>query len=221
MKVCSILLACYLFVGCFQDINKRNSPNAPSNYKLFTDSSIVDSKYGFGIWKQYFQPYKIDGGATLQFIILNDSSYLIQWGDSLNLMTLNDTLSLDGHETWIPKYVAENEHYIVLRRSCGNPCWLGYFLFKDGTDEAVVIHEYLDFDLQNDLVVFIIDKNLEIMNLKTHNTERYQINGCKSDFIGYCLDSLSFENKVLKFKWIPETVTKGNQGEFKIIKIKI
>ncbi len=187
-----------------------------------TDSLRVDSIYGSGIWFEYFRERKTPQGTTIKFQVINDSSFLMQWGNSLNLKTYSDTFHLDGHETWIPKFIAENSNYTVLRQECGNPCWRGYFLPLNDSLKACVINEYLNFDLDNNLVASIKDSNvIEIKNLKSNLTEDHIINGCNSVFLGYCIDSLSINNKTLKFKWFPETKIKSNIGVFRIEKIKL
>jgi hypothetical protein len=185
------------------------------------DSLLVELKYGKIFWSNYFQPKTLSLGATLVLKIVNDSSYLLQWGDSLNLRTFPDTFNLDGHESWIPKFIDENEDYIVVRKGCGNPCWIGYFLPINDSIKPTSIFEYLDYDLESDLVAYIKDKNIEIVNLRSGQTEVHGTKDCISSFIDYCIDSLSIKNRILSYKWIPETKINSGKGKWKTEKIKL
>jgi hypothetical protein len=193
-----------------------------NNSVLINDSLIIDSIYGKDTWVNSFQPVKTSFGNIIKYKVINDSSYQIQWGDSIDLKIYPETFHLDGHAGWVPHYIADNKDYIVLRQSCGNPCWIGYFLPISDTIKPHAISEYLDFDLDNNLVASIKYPNLiEIINLRTNCTEKYIINGCNSAFIGYCIDSLSIKNKVLKYNWIPKTIMDSNNYITRIEKIKI
>jgi len=170
----------------------------------------------------YLKTIKTPAGKIIKYKLMNDSCYCLQWGDSMNLKTLPDTFYMDNHETWIPKFITENTNYIVMRNSCGNPCWVGYFLPLHDSVKPVSIHEYLDFDIENDIVAYIKDSNsIEILNLKTRQTETHKFSDCNSAFPGYCIDSLSIKNKILKYKWIPETLINSKSGNFVTEKIKI
>ena len=215
MKVFTAILLFLFLMSC-------NSTYQVNSTVTNNDSIRVDSIYGSGIWLKYFRASKTPHGTTINLKVINDSSFLMQWGDSLNLKTYSDTFHLDGHETWIPEFIAENKNYTVMRQRCGNPCWRGYFLPSNDSLKPCVINEYLNFDLDNNLVASIKDSNvIEIKNLKTNLTEDHIINGCTSLFIGYCIDSLSIKNKTLKFKWIPETKINSRNGVFRIEKIKL
>lgn len=214
MRILGIIFILFIEASCHQ----RNVIATSSNSDLLR----VDAKYVKGTWTSYFQPIRTPLGITIRFKIINDSSFLIQWGHPLNLKTFPDTLKLDVHEAWIPRYIAENKDYIVLRQGCGNPCWVGYFLPLNDSIKEQTIHEYLDFDLSNNLVAWIKGTNvIEIVNLKTKMNEEHKINGCGSSFLGYCIDSLSIKDKTLKYKWFPKTKFDSERGIIMKEKIKI
>ena len=197
MRILGILFICIILTSC----NHKNFVKST----LTSDSTRVDSKYSKGIWLSYFKNFKISLGTILKFKIINDSCYVVQWGNSLKLKTCPDTLHLDGHETWIPEFIAENKDYIVLRQGCGNPCWVGYFLPLNDSVKPRYIHEYLDYDLKNDLVAFINNKNnIGIINLRTGLTEDHKTKNRTSVFPGYCLDSLSVNDKTLNINGFQE-----------------
>ena len=209
-----IILTLLILTSC-------NNGNVAKSSSL-NDSLSVDSKYVKGTWISYFRTFKTPLGKTINFKIINDSCYVIQWGNSLNLKTFPDTLKLDGHEAWIPRYITENKDYIVLRQGCGNPCWVGYFLTLNDSINPQYIHEYLDFDLKNNLVVYIKDnENIGIVNIKTGLTEDYKTKKCGSIFPGYCIDIISLKNKTLKYIWYPKTKYGSKKGILITEKIKI
>jgi len=214
MRILGILFICIILTSC----NHKNIVKST----LTSDSIRVDSKYTKGIWVSYFKKTKTPLGAILKLKIINDSSYIVQWGNSLKLKTCPDTFHLDAHETWIPEFIAENKDYIVLRQGCGNPCWVGYFLPLNDSVKPRYIHEYLDYDLKNNLVAFIkCDNIIEIVNLKTSLKEDHKTKNCTSVFLGYCIDSLSVKNKILKYKWLPKTTMDSKKGNWIKEKIKI
>jgi hypothetical protein len=214
MRVLFISLFLFLLTSCHQ--------KKPAILPTTQDSQIADSIDGKNSWISYFQTVKTPNGVFIKLKINNDSTYLIQWGDSLNLRTYPQRFEWDGHESRIPRFIDENKDFVVMRQSCGNPCWIGYFLPLIDSLEPRSINEYLDFDLNNNLVASIKETNIiEIVNLKSNLTEDHKTKGCVSAFLGYCLDSLSIRDKTLKYKWIPTTKINSNQGNIVIEKIKI
>lgn len=170
----------------------------------------------------YLQDVKTPNGKIIKYKLINDSLYQIQWGTLTNLRTLPDTFILDGHEIRIPRYITENSKYIVMRYSCGNPCWGGIFLPLNDSISPIVVPEYLGFDLDDDLVAYIFDTQIiEIINLKSNKTERHLLEKCDSAFPGYCIENFSIKNKTLKYKWFPETHINSTKGIWKSEKIKI
>ena len=154
----------------------------------------------------------------INFKLINDSCYFIQWGNRTNLKTLKDTFIMNNHEAWIPRLITESQDYLVMRSSCGNPCWIGYFLPLDNSIEPTIINEYLGFDLENDLVAYPEEDSnaIEILNIKTKQKELHVIRGCNSAFIGYCIDSLVIRNKTLIYRY-PSELMKGNVNSKVII----
>jgi hypothetical protein len=207
MKDILILLSFFLMISC--------------NNGKHSDSIKAASRFSLN-YLSYLKTIKTPNGQIIKFKLINDSSYLVQWGDSLDLKTFPDTIYMDNHESWIPTFIAENKDYIVMSCSCGNPCWVGYFLPLRDSTKPKSIHEYLDFDIDNDLVAYIKDsKSIEIINLKSNQTEIHKLNDCSSAFPGYCIDSLSIKNRTLKYKWIPETTINSEKGDLIMEKIKI
>jgi len=214
MRVFVIILSFFILTSCIHRSHVDKSINV--------DSLRVDSIYGNNTWLLHFQIMKTPLGRSIKLKLINDSSYMIQWGDSLKLKTYPQTFLLDGHKTWIPQYISENKDFIVMRQGCGNPCWVGYFLPINDSLKPHTIHEYLDFDLDNNLVASIKDSNIiEVKNLKTNSIENHILNGCNSVFLGYCIDSLTIKNGILKYNWIPKTTINSKKYQTKIEKIGI
>jgi hypothetical protein len=214
MRTILIIITCFLLTFCGSSKHVDLSTNS--------DSLIVDSIYGINTWINFFKTTKTPKGVTVQLKVINDSSYLMQWGDSIDLKTYPDTFRLDGRETGLPRFKDENKDYILMHLGCGNPCWTGYFLPLKDNLKPKAISEYLDYDLDNNLIAYVKDSNvIGVINLKTNLTEDYIVNGCSSTFLGYCIDSLSIKNGILKYKWIPDTKINTQKGEYRTEKIKI
>ncbi len=194
--------------------------NEPRKEVTKTNNTTVESKSKFSLeYLNYYKPFKTPLGRTISYRMLNDSFYFLEWEDSSYKRTLPDTFYLDGR---IPIFRTENKNYVVLEQGCGSPCWVGIFLPTNNSGKPHLIHEYLDYDLKNNLVVYVDDTNsIKILNLKTDEFEIHKTPPCKSAFIGYCIDSISIRNKVLIYWWIPETYINSKNGIKKRELIKI
>ena len=222
--ICMAILSCQnrTDAGHLTNDKKQESSVIKTNLTKVNDSLIVGSIYGPNIWETYFKPHRTPSGAIIKLQVINDSLYLIQWGDSTHIHTYPQIFYLNGHESWIPKYKDENNNYIVLDEGCGSPCWVGIFLPKADRLSAFEAHEYLGYDLDKFLVAYIKDKNsIEIYNLKTRQIDDHIVNGCVSAFLGYCIDSLKIENGYLTYKWFPNAEKEAKKGIIKREKIKI
>ena len=78
---------------------------------------------------------------------------------------------------------------------------------------AIWAIRYLHYDLENNLVAYINGNAIEIVNLKSRQNEVHGTKDCISAFIGYCIDSLSIKNRLLTYKWIPETKINSGKGK--------
>jgi hypothetical protein len=164
------------------------------------ESYLVDSLYGENTWNNYFRYRKTKYAHFIQLKLVDDSSYYIRWGNSLKQKTFPIKFNLDGHESWIPRLVYENNDYLVLNQSCGSPCWIGYFLPLNDEVKPQIFNEYLDFDLKNHLVAYVNKHSeLEITNLQTQKKQIFKI-PCSSAFLGYCIENITLKNKKLKYK---------------------
>lgn len=228
-KIYIIILLCIFttsdILGQNMKSGKKNESFAPINKKEkinnAKDSVLVNSIYNFDAWTEYFKPTKTKDGAIIKFKFISDSSYILQWGKLKKLKTFQQTFNLDGHETWIPKLIDENKNYLVFRQGCGNPCWTGYFLPKNDSVNPLSVSEYLGYDLIDNLVVYVKNSNtLEIINIKTRKVQDIELKGCKSAFPGYCIKNLTIKDKILRFKWIPDTYINSEKGEIITVQIK-
>lgn len=221
MRVFLFVSLIFVLISCRHNNTIKSIVDNDSIGSLNKDSIIVDSIYGKGQWSS-FKDFKTPIGRYIRFKIINKSRYIMQWGDSINLRMYPDTFYLDGLSNGIPLFIEENKDYIVMKSGCGSPCWVGYFLPLNNITEPFAAHEYLGYDLNDNLVSFVKDSNvISVYNIKSKQIENHVINGCTSAFIGYCIDSLSIKKKVLKYKWYPDTYMNSDKGRFRIEKIKI
>jgi hypothetical protein len=227
-----LTILCFLILSCQgRQINIKQNNNSVLNDSIANedtwinynkDSAKVDSIYGKNTWTHHFKPMKNLKGLTIKYKIINNSRYILQWGDSDYERTLTDTFYLDGLETAIPWLIKENDKYVVLESGCGNPCWVGYFIPKDTLIQPLIVHEFLGYNIDDDLVAFVKDTYvLEIINIKTKRTQDIILKGCASAFLGYCIDSLTIEHKIVNYKWTPDTYIESKNGHIKRVKIII
>ncbi len=159
-------------------------------------------------------------GQEVKFVVIGNN-YYIQWKQSDTLKTFDYPFNLvEGGNSSFPRLVAENENYVVLRSSCGSPCWVGLFLplYKGGRAKAV--HEYIAFDINAKLVAYVSSSDsIAILNLRTFQKQYFHPGKCESAFLGYCIDTAYFENNSLHYKWATKTVIHSavtNEKEYKI-----
>ena len=164
------------------------------NNSTQVDPIIADSK----LFKDSLNCFKIiqtPRNKIINFKLVNDSCYVLQWGNRNNLRMLDDTFFLNIQESWQPRFISENQDYIVMRSGCGNPCWIGYFLPLDYSIDPIIISEYLDFDLDNDLVAYPSKSSngIEILNIRTKQKELHPLKNCNSAFVGYSVKKYDFK----------------------------
>jgi len=185
------------------------------------DKRLVDSLYGPDIWNTYFE--KKTTNNVFSFLqLIDDSHYVIKWGVNNTTMCSADTFDLDGSESRLPKIIAKGNDFILMRQGCGNPCWIGYFLGLTDLNKYVVIHEYLAYDLINNLVAYVdsdSDSSIRILNITTGESELHKFRGCNSAFIGYCIASADFVDDRLIIRFVD--ADNNSHGKKISIKLKI
>jgi hypothetical protein len=150
----------------------------------------------------------------------NEGIFQLQWFQKGKWKHCEYKFIVNGPEAHKPKFIAENDKYVLLRAGCGNPCWIDLFFPLNEGATATIINEYLAYDLNQDYVVSINNDNkLQVYNLKTHQFETIKTPKCESDFSPYCVDTIYFQKKQLKFKW--KTKLNSNKGQWYKFKISI
>lgn len=128
--------------------------------------------------------------------------FQLQWNQKGKWKHCEYKFVVNGPEAHKPKFIAENDKYVLLRAGCGNPCWIGFFFPLNEGANATIVNEYVAYDLNQDYVVSISNENkLQLLNLKTHQFETIKTPKCESAFSPYCIDTIYFQKKQLKFKW--------------------
>lgn len=179
---------------------------------IIESNPLPDKKTSFNHPDNFTTPF----GQEIQFLV-KDNKYYVQWRQSDSLMTLDYPFDLieNGHVSF-PAFVAENKNYILLRTGCGNPCWLGLFLPLDKNNSAEIVNEYISFDLNSDVVAYILSRDsIAILNLRTHDKQYFSPGKCESVFPGYCIDTSYFKNKSFYYAWTPEIGVKNKKTKIK------
>ena len=161
-------------------------------------------------------------GSKIKFTIKKEK-YFLQWKNQKRYQTLNYPFELNGAESHKPKFIAESKDYILMRASCGNPCWIGAFLPKKSKNKPIIINEYFAYDLDKSYVCYLnsTTENLEILNLQTSTIQTIKTEYCSSAFKGYCIDTIYFSGKKLYYKWNCKNDSTSKNNELKEINIKI
>jgi hypothetical protein len=173
------LIAITLALSVTAQSNRMN--NTPANYLLLT------TRRGHNI-----QLYKTDG------------HYYLKWQQDNKWMTMKDAFfSMEEGNARYPELVAESDDYVVLRAGCGSPCWVGAFLPLKQGENAMLIHEYITFDLSSRLVAYIsgFSDSISILKLPTGQMRSYYTGKCESAFTGYCIDTAFFDGNKLFYNW--------------------
>jgi hypothetical protein len=160
-------------------------------------------------------------GRKIIFVVKNNK-YFIQWQQEDSLKTLNYPFDFieEGNSSF-PRFMEENEDYVLLRSGCGNPCWFGIFLPLYKAGQPKIVHEYIAVDLNSDLVASVKSSDsIEVLNLRTFDRQYIYPGKCESAFLGYCIDTAYFKEKYLHYVWTSETYINSNIRENKEFKIK-
>lgn len=148
----------------------------------------------------------------------NQGLFQLQWNQKGKWKHLEYKFQVRAAKADQPTFVAENDRYVLLKAGCGNTCRIGFFFpLKEG-GTANVIDNYLAYDLDQDFVVSInSENNMQVLNLKTHKRETIKTPKYASDLSRYCVDTIYFQKKQLKFKWkSKEGSVNGQWYKFKI-----
>ena len=114
---------------------------------------------------------------------------------------MNDTFPCTDPYVGIPRLWWDNKDFICLRFGCGSPCWgakilpltekdtVQTYMYQYGHDENRNVIIYLEYEAENDKS-FLVARNL-----KSKETEEIEFESCDNvGFIGYCIDSISYQN---------------------------
>jgi len=162
---------------------------------------------GKGISKNYLQVdnFKTPLNHKIKFKKIGDKAYL-QWYCDGELRTYDEPFDLKGADAWLPKFMAENNDYILLKAGCGSPCWNGFFLPLKKSLKLKVIGEYLAFDLHQNYVAKVNydTDQIEVENIITSKTQSVATEVCEAVTKAVCIDTIYFEPKKIVTKWFRE-----------------
>lgn len=147
-------------------------------------------------------------GAFAKYL-KKDGMIKIEWGNNQFKRVLKNTFDCNGRPNAIPWVDKVSTRHIIMRYSCGSPCWGIFALPLTQKDSVTEIMSDLDIDLVNDQIVYVDNKDygsLTIENLNTHSKQNVKPKiDCKAAFLGFCIDSIHLANNKLYVAWIEWT----------------
>ena len=180
-----IITVAFLFLSC----GNKNHEHSVTEKKAKTKTHLVLSDM------------VTPNGNIIKFKKIGNQSFL-QWNRENKLVNLDYAFDLNGADAWLPKFVSENDNYLLFRAGCGSPCWTGFFLPLNKNGTVTTISEYLAYDLNQNYVAYINDKNnLEVLNITSGEKQSFITGYCNSAFKGYCIDTIYFKQKKIYYKW--------------------
>jgi hypothetical protein len=180
----------------------------------------------FHLMAQAIDFYKINStkfGNSWQLIKTSDSTFKIQW--TSNSRIKETTSEFETHLSERFHVVMENADFIALRAERGSDAWFDIYLPLNENEPAFSLENPLAYDEINNFVAVeeLGDTILKIINLKTKHEQPIieKSNPCSSAFNHYCINSISFSNGSLHYKWTtPNKIDSNKYVEKKVI-IKI
>lgn len=145
-----------------------------------------------------------EAGLFLTLDYIKGAQFLATWGNSPKYVS-KDTIKIlpSGN----PHITMLKDKAIYIQQGCGTACFFGYMLpFNLNTDSKYYFYPFA-VDLENNLIGFNGDNSnylLMVENYLTGKREYIQENFCHSNFPGYCIDSIKFENKEIFIRWRDE-----------------
>lgn len=201
-----IIFIAFLFLSC----GNKKSEHSDIEKKPKTENNLVLSDM------------VTPNGNVIKFKKIGEQSYL-QWNRENKLETLDHPFDLNGADAWLPRFVSENDNYLLFRAGCGSPCWTGFFLPLNKNGNIITINEYLAYDLNQNYVAYINydTDNLEILNIASGKKQSLVIGNCDSAFKGHCIDTIYFKQKKMYYKWNANADFESKQNSLIELVLKI
>ena len=141
--------------------------------------------------------------------IIEDNRVKIQWGNNHFKRTLENDYDCQGAPSWVPTIRWSTSKYIGLKYGCGSPCWGSIILPTNGKDPVIERMYDLEIDTLTNRMVYLDNETYDkllVENLQTG--EKISIDyefDCKAAFVGFCIDTIGFDNDKLFVKWVDWT----------------
>ena len=164
-----------------------------------------------------------ENGYFVKYSLVSDTSYIISWGNKKFHRNLDEKTI--GADAWYPRYEYSNDSVIILRAGCGNPCWYALILPLNKNKQIRRVDFPEGYDMKNNLIVYLGNNDTLIVIENYLDGKRKAIIGknCGSSFNGYCIDSISINNRQFYMRWFTdyEFDKPKNKRKTKTIKFKV
>jgi hypothetical protein len=141
-------------------------------------------------------------GNFLNYLFVNDSMYMLKWGNKNQFSISLDTFKIKGDGKL--EIDANNQNSILLKQSCGSFCQSAVILTIPSFYEKKYLF-VIAYDLKNNLVAYFPENDKAFIIVENYLTSKKQsieiTDLCPAVFKGECIDSISLIDKQLYIKW--------------------
>lgn len=220
-----LIFLCIGFLGCNQSENKKQEIDKIEFESVDTMGMVLSGRKSWN----YDWGFEEEDGSFLKYICRGENMF-IEYGNLNFRKVLKDTFLCGDLYVGIPRIWWNNEDFICLRYGCGSPCWGSIIL---PLNEKDTIEEYMyqyEFDGKRNIIIYLNYEEerdqpfLIARNLESNRTEEISFESCfNAGFMGYCIDSISFENGLLYLQTLnDDELKKGiNSTGYNIIRKRI
>ncbi|MEM9887417.1 MAG: hypothetical protein AAF849_16095 [Bacteroidota bacterium] len=148
---------------------------------------------------EYDWGFEREQGSFLRYICEGENMF-IEYGNKDFKKIMEDTFPCTDPYTAIPRLWWDNNDFICLRFGCGSPCWgtkilslnkedtVQTYMYQYGYDDKRNVIIYLEYEVETDKQLLVA------RNLKSKEIKEIEFEACDNvAFIGYCIDSVSYQ----------------------------
>lgn len=190
------LISLLILVSCSQEVVVENSEFIEVNEsEPIADWPILDTS-----------KRQIEHGYY-QFMLEPDSTIRIAWGNESFRNISQETFEWDWFFWKVQDaFLMSTKDYFVMRYGTGSDTWIDIvFLWKANANEQY-FNEVLAYDYENPIMVCAGHGEVTVMHICNFLTKNEQVvlrnhPECESAMMWHCIDSISFSNGFLFYRW--------------------
>ncbi|GAB5416682.1 MAG: hypothetical protein Crog4KO_21710 [Crocinitomicaceae bacterium] len=198
----------WMMIGCSSGVSEvEMHPSADGSTPEIVEQNSLDS----------IVRIDDDTGVFCEFSLASDSTYSIQWGDSvyryMSDLLLDDYLVNPDriHINW------HNDNFLSIISGTGSDTWIEVVLTRKERSLGRIYWNTLAFDREEGIVFYEYPDNDSTLIAEDFFTQEKLVIGkewarCASAFPHYCIDSVQMRNGELYVEWYPLTYHDSDKG---------